>query len=212
MLTQPSGLLGEVNFTFSLLESRALPAHNVYLFARTGKGSWISFGEANRTGSTEWAASWRPSELGFHAGDEIEYGLQPDDGGPPVFLTTGRFLFEPWWIGLWRDNKKLLIGVFIAGSAFSLLLLGIGLLLALAPAHIAHIGALSFGQEPLRPSTSFVFLAALGNKLLQELILPLLFRHPRVKRAWIEKYLDGGAKFDKLNSAARRVFLTIRTS
>jgi len=204
--SQPSGILGEVNFAFALQESRDSPVREVYLWARAGKGLWISLGEANFTGTMQWAISWRPSDLGFHAGDEIEYRLQPDDGGPPAFITTGRFLFEPWWLDLWRDNKKTLIGVIVASSALALLLFGVGLLLVFAPARIAHVGALPLGKEPPSITMNFVSLITLGNRLLQELMLPFLCRHPRVKQAWIRMYLDGRATFETLNLPAQRVF------
>jgi len=204
--TQPSGILGEVTFTCSLREAASNPVRNMYLWARVGRGPWHSLGEATLTAPLQWARSWKPSELGFHAGDEIEYRIQPDDGGPPAFFTTGRFLFEPWWVVFWRDNKHVLTGILLATSALLLLLLGIGLLLVFAPATLAHIGALPLGKENPDFKLNFVSLLTLGNRLLQELILPFLCRHPRVKRAWIERYLDGRAKFENLNSPARRAF------
>nr|WP_249210041.1 YCF48-related protein [Bradyrhizobium manausense] len=202
--TRSSGVLGELKVVLKL-RGESEPT-GVYLWARTGRAAWINLGEARPTSGAQWTYSWRPSQVGFHAGDEIEYKVQLEDAGPPAFVIVGRFLFEPWWIRLWRDNKKIVAGVLIATSALLLLFAATTALFVFAPASLAHVGALTQEKEKVEFKFSFGSLLSLGNRLLQEFLLPFLCRRSRVKQAWTAKYLDGRVKFSNLNSPARKIF------
>ena len=205
VLTHPSGLLGEVATVVDLREGSER-VKSVYVWARLGEAAWISIGEANQNASSKWELFWRPSRFGFRAGDEIEFRIQPDDGGPPTSFTTGRFVFEPWWISFWRENEKALKGVLIAIGAAALVLAGTLALLALAPASLAQIGSLPLGNEQAELKWSVISILSVGNRLFQDALLSPLCRHSRVKRAWTKRYLEGRAKFEDLSASARRVF------
>ena len=144
---------------------------SVYLWARLGEAAWISIGEANQTASSKWELFWRPLRFGFRAGDEIEFRIQPDDGGPPTSFTTGRFVFEPWWITFWRENEKVFKSILIAMGAVALVLAVTLSLLAFAPASLAQIGSLPLGKEQAEFKWSVITILSVGNRLFQDALL-----------------------------------------
>jgi hypothetical protein len=73
-------------------------------------------------------------------GDDIEYLVQLDDGGPPFGISLGKFTYDPWRAVLWRENRAALI---TALGVLAILLIYGGYfagMLMVAPARLALVG------------------------------------------------------------------------
>jgi hypothetical protein len=87
----------------------------------------------------------------------------------------------------------------VAGAA-------IGIQFWLAPARLARMGP-SIGFEDAPKSGGNVeYISKLVVGGFEHFALPWLCRHPRVRRAWIETYRKGEAKFSDLGKSARESF------
>jgi hypothetical protein len=89
--------------------------------------------------------TWKPEKLA-RSGDEIEYQVQPDDGGPPLAMPPlamplGRFTYDPWWAQAWRENRSAVISGLAALAILLVYAAGLGLALV----HPSGIEGLIFG-------------------------------------------------------------------
>jgi hypothetical protein len=115
-------VFGEQNLSFRVHAEDGIPVKNVLTWARIGSGAWNALGPAtlSEVGDGMSHIIWKPSEIGARPGDEIEYRVQLDDGGPLATIYLGRFSYEAWWSRLWRDHNS----VVIAGLIFFAILAG----------------------------------------------------------------------------------------
>jgi MlaD protein/NACHT domain len=125
----------------------------------------------------------------------------------PSSLQNVHATADPWLAQLWRENKTAVIGGF--GSAVLLLsYVGVfGLMLLFAPARLARVGGAPGLDDAARPSGIFGIPFDLARKAFVHVTLPYLCRHPRVRRAWSERYSTGRAKLSELGKPARESFV-----
>jgi hypothetical protein len=132
--------LGELDISFQLKsDSAVLPP---LIFARVREASWTSIGDAEKSGAGDgrWHLSWRPERIA-RPGDEIEYQVRVDDGGPPLAaLSLGKFTYDPWWAQVWRENRTAVISALAALAILLVYAGGFGFALVIAPARLALVG------------------------------------------------------------------------
>ena len=109
---------------------------------------------------------------------------------------------------LWREHQLAVIGA----SAAIVVVLGyagvLGLMLLFAPARLARVGGASGLEDVPKPSGPLGFVYGLVRKGLEQITLPYLCRHPRVRRAWTKRYREGRATLRELGKPARESFVT----
>jgi hypothetical protein len=111
---------------------------------RVRESGWASLGAAAESttdvgGWQSWHLIWKPETIA-RSGDDIDYQVQLDDGGPPFWISLGKFTYDPVLPRLWRDNQTAVIGGL---TALALLLIYAGYfagMLMVAPARRALIG------------------------------------------------------------------------
>jgi len=152
--------------------------------------------------------TWKPETIA-RSGDDIDYQVQLDDGGPPFGISLGKFAYDPLLARLWRDNQTAIIGGL---SALALLLIYAGYfagVLFVAPARLGSIGGAPGLDTDVKLEGWVALVWKLGRSVLETVTLPSLSRHPRVRHAWTALYRDGNAKFDDLGKAARSSFVVL---
>jgi hypothetical protein len=115
---------------------------------------------------------------------------------------------DPWFAQLWREHQTAVIGAL--GPVVALLSYAgvFGLMLLFAPARLARVGSTPGLDDMARPSGTFGFVWELARKGFAHITLPYLCRHPRVRRAWTERYREGRASLRELGKPARESFVT----
>jgi hypothetical protein len=140
-------------------------------------------------------------------GDEIDYQIKPDDGGPPTEILLGHFLYQPWWSTFWIDHKNTVIVGTVALAIVCVYVGAFGLLLLVAPARLAFVESSSPRNELPKLTGNFAFLVDVFQRNWKQFALPWFCRHARVRRAWIELYLSGKAAINQLGDISRSSFL-----
>jgi len=112
-----------------------------------------------------------------------------------------------WLLQLWREHQGAAISA--VGAIIALLSYGgaLGLMLLFAPARLARVGGAPALDDVTKPSGSLAFLWGLARRGFEQITVPYLCRHPRVRRAWIERYRDGRANLRELGKPARESFV-----
>jgi photosystem II stability/assembly factor-like uncharacterized protein len=200
--------LGELDVSFRVNPGGGAAITEARLWARVREAQWTPLGAAHRsdTGDGAWHLAWRPETIA-HAGDEIEYQAELDDGGPPEAISLGKFTYDPWWAQIWRENSSA-ITTGLAALAILLVYAGyFALVLLWAPARLASVGMAPELEGVAMPSGNLGFFWDLARKGFERVTLPWLRRHPRVRRAWTALYRDGRAKLDDLSKVARSSFV-----
>jgi photosystem II stability/assembly factor-like uncharacterized protein len=79
---------GRLDVSFQLKSDSAVL--RALIFARVREANWTSIGAAEKSGAGDgrWHLSWTPQRIA-RPGDQIEYQVQVDDGGPPFAATRG---------------------------------------------------------------------------------------------------------------------------
>jgi photosystem II stability/assembly factor-like uncharacterized protein len=205
--------LGELDVAFRIKPDPNAEVTAALVSARVAEVEWTLVGAATKSDAGEggwqpWHLTWKPGQkIGARSGDEIEYHVQLDDGGPPFGISLGKFTYDPWWAMLWRENQAAVIS---ALSSFALLLLYAGYfagVLLVAPARLALVGGAPALDSIVKPAGNVAFLWDLARKAFEGFTLPWLSRHPRVRRAWTALYSEGNAKLEDLGKAARSSFV-----
>jgi hypothetical protein len=127
--------------------------------------------------------------------------------GAVAFFNDERFAYVPWWAWVWQENRT---AVITGLSSLTILLAYAGyftLTLMFAPARLAFVGSAPGLDSVTKPSGNIGFFWDLARKGFEQVTLPWLCRHPRVRRAWTALYRDGKSRLDDLGKAARAKFL-----
>ncbi len=207
----PAGHLDELDVSFALHNEDGAEIKSLSLMGRVGRAEWTPLGSPEKLDDTSgrWHVAWNPSVFGIHPGDSVAYQVRLDDGGPALApFELGSFTYDPWFAKLWREHQTSVIGA-IGSIALLLSYAGVfALLLLIAPARLARVGgALGLDDMP-KPSGNFGFVLELARKVFGHVTLPYLCRHPRVRRAWTERYREGRASLRELGKPARESFVT----
>jgi photosystem II stability/assembly factor-like uncharacterized protein len=205
------GLMGTLDVSFALHNDSDVPIKTMTLLGRVGRAEWTKLGTSKKLDddSGHWHVAWSPAEFGIHPGDTVDYQVRLDDGGPPLAPFQLRsFAYDPWLDRFWREHQTAIVSA-LGPTLILLSYAGVfGLVLVFAPARLARVGGAPGLDEVAKPSGTFGFLWELGRRALGHVTLPYLCRHPRVRRAWTQRYRVGRAKLSDLGKPARESFVT----
>jgi hypothetical protein len=200
-----------MDVSFALHDEGPAELRDMSLWGWIGQATPTRLGEPKKLndGSGRWHVVWNAAVLAIHPGDKVGYHVRLDDGGPPLVpLELGQFTYDPWLARLWRDHQTAVIGA-LGPIALLLSYAGVfALMLLIAPARLARVGSAAGLDDVAKPSGTFGFVWELARKGFGHVTLPYLCRHPRVRRAWTERYREGRASLRELGKPARESFVT----
>ena len=206
-----AGFSDELDVSFALHNEDGAEIKNLSLMGRVGRAEWTPLGAPEKLDDTSgrWHVAWTPAGFGIHPGDAVAYQVRLDDGGPALApFELGSFTYDPWLAKLWREHQTAVVG---ALGSITLLLSYAGvfaLLLLIAPARLARVGGAPGLDDMPKPGGTFGFVWELAQKVFGHVTLPYFCRHPRVRRAWTERYREGNASLRELGKPARESFVT----
>ena len=177
--------------------------------ARVAHAQWNSLGSATEPSAADhrWHISRNPADIGIHSGDAVDYRVILDDGGPQLAPEPlGTFTYDPWFARVWRDDKSAIVWMCGALSLLSVVAAAIGIQFWLTPARLARMGPSIGFEDAAKSAGNLEYVVKLVVRGLEHFALPWLCRHPRVRRAWIETYRRGEAKFSDLGKSARESY------
>jgi hypothetical protein len=199
-----------IGISFTLHRDPNLPVWASDIEARTPKRDWELVGSATETAGEEgkWRISWEPSEKDFRPGDTIEHRVAIRAGAaPPVREILGHPIqFDPWWWRLWQEHETAILAVGTPLGVFALYALSFLLVLLVAPARLARVGAAPLDDIP-PPTGNWAFVWSLLKRFWETLALFWLCGNRRVRRAWMRQYIRGGSKLGDLGKFARERFV-----
>jgi photosystem II stability/assembly factor-like uncharacterized protein len=178
--------------------------------ARIAQAQWNIIGSATAPSEVDrrWHMRRDPAEIGIHPGDAVEYRVILNDGGPQLApVPLGTFTYDPWFARVWRDDKSTIA---LVGGLLTLLavaLAALGFVFWFAPARLACMGSAIGLDDVPKPGGNLEFVSRLAMRVIEHFALPWLCRHPRVRRAWIERYRKGESKISDLCKSSRESFL-----
>jgi photosystem II stability/assembly factor-like uncharacterized protein len=196
-----------ITISFALHTDPDFPIWASNIEARTSRRPWEIVGSATET-AEKWQISWEPSENDFRPGDTIEHRVVIRAGAlPPVREPLGSPIqFDPWWPRLWRENETAILAVGTPLGVFALYALGFLLVLLVAPARLARVGAAPLGDIP-PPSGNWAFVWGLLKTSWETVALFWLCGNRRVRLAWMRQYMRGQSKLTDLGKFARQRFV-----
>jgi hypothetical protein len=206
-----AGLSGEMDVSFPIHNEGAAGFRDMSLWGWIGRAHPTRLGALKKRddGSDRWHVAWNSAELAIHPGDKVAYQVQLDDGGPPLApFELGPFTYDPWLAKLWREHQTAVIGALGPIAVLPSYAAVFALLLLIAPARLARVGGAPGLDDVAKPSGTFGFVWELARKGFGHATLPYLCRHPRVRRAWTERYREGKASLHELGKPARESFVT----
>jgi hypothetical protein len=203
--------LNELDVSFRVKPDPKAEVTAARVSARVGEAAWSLIGAAMKTdagdgGWQRWHLDWKPKTIA-HSGDDVDYQVQLDDGGPPFGISLGTFRYDPLLARLWRENRAALITA-LGVLAFLLIYAGyFAGMLFVAPARLASIGGAPGLDADIKLEGWVALVWKLGRSILETVTLPSMSRHPRVRHAWTALYRAGNAKFEDLGKSARTSFV-----
>jgi hypothetical protein len=85
--------------SFRVKPDRGAEVTAAHVSARIGEAEALvgaaTKADAGDGGWQLWHLTWKPKTT-VHSGDEIDYLVQLDDGGPPLAISLGKCTYDPW--------------------------------------------------------------------------------------------------------------------
>jgi hypothetical protein len=201
---------GEVDVSLGIARDGVAPIRKVSIEARSGEAPWASVGTASPGSDTRWHMTWKPTAFHIEKGSPIEYRVLIDDGGPPLPLSIGSFVFaplDPVWRQLWRDHSGVVLLAFASLGILAIYLGYFAAMLWLAPAGLARLGPADGFDDVPKPPGVLGWIVGLARLGIEKLALPWFVCHPRVRRAWMKGFIQGKVRLDDLGAISRESFV-----
>ena len=204
-----SGLNTQVDISFSVHTGQSAHVNAVWVLERVGdRAAWNQLGRAQPSAEHDrMHLLWTPGAYNVRSGDSVEYAIQFDDSGPPFIAPLANFTFDPWLSRTWRDHYATIVSLAVPLGVLLLYASAFGIVLLVAPARLARVGAAPALDSVSAPIGNLAFAWQLACMLFEGATLPWLCRHPRVRRAWIAHYRRGEVRLRDLGKPARESFL-----